>query len=151
VSSSSAFCFCTSRSSVSALTVYTFTVDLFLTTFTAIFLDSARVVLVAARAAVSSVLLSTVGLGARGLGGGEGGGFQRSAVYGGIHLLVHLHVVLLGLGVRVLGDGGGELLVVGVEGDGGGELLVVGSEGGELLVNFVFDTSFTSLHFRVHN
>jgi hypothetical protein len=64
--------------------------------------------------------------------------------------LDHLHGDLLGHGARVLG-GGGELLVVVGEGGGGGELLVVGGGGGELLVNFVFDTSFSSLHFRVHN
>jgi hypothetical protein len=102
----------------------------------------------------------------------ESVGFQRSAVYGGLPLLVHLHIVPLGYGARVLGDGGellvvggegggGELLVVGGEGGGellvvggeggGGELLVVGGEGGggdEFLVNFVSDTSFTLLHFK---
>jgi hypothetical protein len=97
------------------------------------------------------------------LDGGEGSGFQRSAVYGGLPLLVHLHVVLLGGGE---GGGGGELLVVVGEGGGGGELLVIvgegggggllvvggeGGGGGELLVNFVSETSFTSIHFRVHN
>jgi hypothetical protein len=94
------------------------------------------------------------------LDGGEGGGFQRFAVYGGLPLLVHLHVVLLRHGARVLGggEGGGELLVVDGEGGGkllvvgggGGDLLVVGGEGGgggELLVHFVFDPSFASLHF----
>jgi hypothetical protein len=99
------------------------------------------------------------------LDGGEGGGFQRSAVYGRLPFLVHLHVVLLGHGARVLGGGegggellvvdgegggGGKLLVVGGEGGGGGDLLVIGGEGGgggELLVHFVFDPTFASLHF----
>jgi hypothetical protein len=40
---------------------------------------------------------------------GESGGFQRSAVHGGLPLLVHLHVVLLGHGVRVLGGGEGDV------------------------------------------
>ena len=43
---------------------------------------------------------------------------------------------------------------MGVEGGGGSELPVVGGEGGgggEFLVNFVCDTSFTLLRFRVHN
>ena len=36
------------------------------------------------------------------LDGGEGGGFQRSAVYGRLPLLVHLHVILLRHGASVL-------------------------------------------------
>ena len=48
------------------------------------------------------------------------------------------------------GDGVVELLLVGGDGVGGDELLVVGGEGGsgELLGNFVLDSSFTCSLFR---
>jgi hypothetical protein len=55
----------------------------------------------------------------------------------------------------VFGEGGGgdKLLVVGGEGVGVVELLVVGGEGGggELLGNFVLDSSFTCSLSGVHN
>jgi hypothetical protein len=77
--------------------------------------------------------------------GQRGRRFQRVAFHGellwlfprwhfGEFLLGHFHVDLLGLGVRVLGGGGG----------GGGE---GGVSNSKLLVNFVFDPSFTLLHF----
>jgi hypothetical protein len=59
-------------------------------------------------------------------------------LHGGL-LLVHLHLDLLRLGVRVLGGGG----------EGGG--FQRSAFYGGLLVNFIFDASFTLLHFRVHN
>jgi hypothetical protein len=91
--------------------------------------------------------------------GGEGGGDELLVVgvegVGSDELLAN---VVLGSGeggsvelLVVAGEGGGvKLLVVGVEGVGGDELLVVGGEGGggELLGNFVLDSSFTCSLFR---
>jgi hypothetical protein len=122
--------------------MYTFTVDLFLTILGAVraALPALCFPLRAPQTSLQIILVKLVlehlhgdllGYGARVLGGGEGGG--------GGELLV----------VVGKGGGGGELLVVVGEGGGGGKLLDVGSEGGGggLLVNFVFDASFTSLHF----
>jgi hypothetical protein len=67
------------------------------------------------------------------LGGGEGDGSVELLVVGGEGGVVGEHLVVVGEGV---GDGV-ELLVVGGEG--------VGVAGGQLLVNFVFDSSL--LHF----
>jgi hypothetical protein len=64
---------------------------------------------------------------------------------------LHVHIVLS----NGEGGGGGELLVVDGEG-GGGELPVMcgeggGGGGGELLGNFVLDSSFTCSLPGVHN
>jgi hypothetical protein len=77
------------------------------------------------------------------LGGGEGGASSELLrLVPKLHfvelVLEHFHGDLLGLGACVLG--GGE----------GGSFQRSAFYGG-LLVNFILDASFTSLHFRVHN